>query len=257
MKDHETKSAAGTALAERPADKPATTKTILLVDSAPLFLRFEETILARKEWRIRRATTGAAALDMLEREPADLVVMDHLLPDLQGDHVIRAIRSNAAFRKTSILLVTARTDDGVVERCMAEGCNAFLYKPVSRQVLCAKAEQLLDIAARRHVRTLVRLQVNGDGASQCSFGNTVNLSGGGMLVETGVDLAIGQTMDLRFHLPGDPEPIVVMARAVRLDETQGTHGAWGLVFESVSAEDKRRIEGFVQKAQPEGQRAGV
>ena len=238
----------GTALAEPVATTDCTaTKTLLLLDSVEVFLRFEETILQRRDWRVLRATTGAAALDILSRERVDLLVMDHHLPDLHGEHVIRAIRSNAALRALAILMVTARGDQAVVERCMAEGCNAFLYKPVSRQGLCSKVEQLLSVPARRHVRTLVSLQVESEGHRRAFFGNTVNLSVGGMLVESSMDMAIGDSMGLRFHLPGDQRPVIVLARVVRLTADVSTgQSMWGLSFEHLDEDDRRRIEAFVR-----------
>lgn len=235
------------ALAERcETGRAAGDRTILLLDGAAVFLRFEETLLQRSNWRVLRAGTGADALEILSREHVDLLVLDPHLPDLLGEHVIRAIRSTPEMRTMAILMVTAMGRQDAVEGCMAEGCNALLYKPVSRQTLCATVEQLLSVPARRHVRTLVRLQVEGTEGSRAFFGNTVNLSVGGMLVESTTDMAAGECMDLRFHLPGDADPVVVLARVLRVQEaSMSESAAFALAFEHLEERDRRRIEAFV------------
>jgi CheY-like chemotaxis protein len=247
QRTHSTTGGASAVIEPAPSSSTAATKTILLLDGAAVFLRFEETILQRSEWRILRANTGAQALDTLSREPVDLLVLDPHLPDLLGEHVIRAIRSTPSMSKMAILIVTATGGQDAVEGCMTEGCNALLYKPVSRQTLCATVEQLLGVAARRHVRTLVRLRVEGADGSKAFFGNTVNLSVGGMLIESTTDMDAGKSIDLRFHLPGDSEPVIVMARVLRVHEAAGNQSAaFALTFEHLEDEDRRRIETFVQ-----------
>ena len=245
----------GTAVAERPAEGEAiATKTILLLDSAAVFLRFEETVLQRSGWRILRASTGAQALDILGRGHVDLLVMDPHLPDLLGEHVIRAIRSMPAMRTMAILMVTASGQQGTVERCLAEGCSAILFKPVSRRTLCATVEQLLSIPARRHLRTLVRLQVEGAEGNRAFFGNTVNLSAGGMLVESPTEVIEGDRLDLRFQLPGDPDPVVVTASVVRVQgELASGHSTFGLTFEHLEDSDRRRIDAFVRASAAEAE----
>ena len=245
---------AATALAEPPATDPAV-KTILLLDSVEVFLRFEETILRRRDWRVLTACSGSEALDILGREKVDLLVMDHQLPDVLGEHVIRAAKSNPDLRGMAILMVTAKGDQETVERCMGEGCDGFLYKTVSRQALGAKVEQLLMVPARRHVRTLVRLSVAREGGRQACFGNTINLSAGGMMVETPVPMAVGDCMELRFHLPGDARPVVVMARVVRECTAEIGQPAWGIQFERLEEDDRARIEDFVRCAEAARARA--
>lgn len=233
--------APGTHASPEAREAPAT-KTILLLDAARLFLQFEETVLQRREWTLLTATTGAEALAIVRSRSVDLLVMDHALPDMTGADVVRVLRLDRETRGVPVLVVTAR---GGVEALLESGCSAVLHKPVSRQALCEKVEGLLAVQARRHLRTMVRLRVDARHDATFFFGSTVNLSSGGMLLESPLDLGVGERVDLRFQLPGDPEPLIVRARAVR---TLGDGAAplHGLEFEDLAAHERERIETFVR-----------
>jgi len=239
----------GTALLEPPVESveaAAAVRTILLVDGVRLFLKLEETLLARREHRLLTATSGAQALAISAREKLDLVVLDYVLPDLPGEEVIRAIRMDPTNAKTPILLVTARGLREHVDRCLQAGCNSFLFKPVTGADLQVRVRELLDVPMRRHVRTLVRLNVGAETGERFFFGTTINLSESGVLLETDSDLALGDQVDLRFFLPGDDRPVVTGSRIVRraAGMEPGTR-AFGILFVGLSEQDKRRIRQYV------------
>lgn len=241
------------AVLERSASESSDLRTILLLDPVTLFLRLEETILERREWRIHSARKAEEALDILDREHVDLLVMDHALPDAAGEDLIRAVRANPRTRATGILVLTARGSRPSVEACLEAGANGVLFKPVSRQDLCARVEDLLYVAARRHVRTLVRLNVDASAGGGAVFGSTINVSAGGMLVEFPEPVERGVVFDVRFALPGDLEPIAVRARVVRVTSAGGDgHHAVGLAFEGIPEAERARIEAFVTSNRSDG-----
>jgi CheY-like chemotaxis protein len=239
----------GTAVLQAQPEAPAetTTKRILLLDGVRLFLQLEQTLLQRSDYELFTATSGAEALEIVERERLDLVLLDYVLPDTTGDEVVRRIRSDERNGEAGIVIVTARGMREHVDKCMAAGCSAFLYKPVTRTSLCARVQDMLQVPARRHVRTLVRLQVNARNRERFFFGNTVNLSESGMLLETPLDLSLGETMSIRFFLPGEDEAVACTARVTRRTPTQRPgNWAYGLSFEELGDDSRTRICGFVQ-----------
>lgn len=227
-------------------------RSILLVDQAALFLHFEETLLRRKGWRFRRATRGDEALALLKAERFDLVIMDCALPDMAGEDVVKRIRANPATADgTPVLIVTARGMRHDVDACIAAGCSGILFKPVSKAALCDRVQELLRVPARRYVRTLVRLQVDALGTGRFLFGHTVNLSASGMLLQTEANMEVGESLDLRFFLPGDTASIATRATVVRCAEVPGAGArAYGLTFEALSPDDLARIDSFVDSRTP-------
>jgi CheY-like chemotaxis protein len=240
-----------TAACNRDGSTSTGTKTILLLDGAKLFLRFEETILQRRDWRLLSANSAQEALDILDGECPELVVMDHLLPDMNGAELVRRIRAHRATQGTPILLLSARGSESAVAECMAAGANAFLFKPVLRQTLCGLVEELLHVEARRHLRTMVRLQVDARRDSSFFFGQTVNLSAGGMLVESTRPLGLDDEIDVRFQVPACPEPFVTRARVVRCDDPSG--GTWTAGVEFIGLGETQRVllDAFVRQSRSE------
>jgi CheY-like chemotaxis protein len=247
-----------TALLEGPATAEDTgTKKILLLDGVRLFLQLEQTLLQRSDYQLFAATTGAEALEILERESLDLVLLDYVLPDMTGDEIVRRIRSSERNSEAGIVIVTARGMRDHVDKCMAAGCSAFLYKPVTRTTLCSHVQDMLRVPARRHVRTLVRLQVNARNRERFFFGNTVNLSESGLLLETPLELSMGETMSLRFFLPGEEEAVACRARVTRRTPTDRPgEWAYGLSFEELGAGGRERVAGFVQAQEIVGDQVG-
>lgn len=238
-----------TALLEAPGREPTgqEMKKILLLDGVRLFLQLEQTLLQRSDYQLFAATTGAEALEIAGREKLDLVLLDYVLPDMTGDQVVRALRRDERNADVGVVVVTARGMREHVDKCMAAGCSDFLYKPVTRTTLCSRVQDLLRVPTRRHVRTLVRLQVNARNRERFFFGNTVNLSESGMLLESPLDLALGESMSLRFFLPGEEEAVACTARVTRRSPTE-REGEWayGLSFDRVEDAARKRIAGFVE-----------
>ena len=94
----------------------------------------------------------------------------------------------------------------------------------------------------------MRLGIESNGTQRAQFGHTVNLSAGGMLVESSSGMAMGDCIDLRFHLPGDPNPVAVMARVVRAPAPGAAVGQWGLSFERLDDGDRKRLNAFVSSS---------
>ena len=99
--------------------------------------------LGLEGWDILEAADGQAALDLLRREPVDLVVLDIMLPMLDGITVLRAMRRDGPNSDTPVLLLTARREESDKVLGLDSGADDYLTKPFGVRELVARARALL------------------------------------------------------------------------------------------------------------------
>ena len=114
---------------------------ILIVDDHEGMRTLLTTILARfGAARIRQAASGAAALAMLEAEPAALILTDHMMPEMDGIALTERVRARDS--KARIIMITGRAEPRYAEAAAAAGANAVLVKPVSPRSLIEAIERV-------------------------------------------------------------------------------------------------------------------
>ncbi|WP_267291016.1 response regulator [Mycobacterium hackensackense] len=126
------------------ATDEAAAVTILAVDDAPANLRLLEAVLTPHGYRIVTAASGAEALDILSRENIDLVLLDVVMPEMDGHEVCRRIR---AVPSTEFLPVVMITASGGEQRLTAleSGADDFVSKPFDQSELLARVASLARI----------------------------------------------------------------------------------------------------------------
>jgi two-component system, OmpR family, KDP operon response regulator KdpE len=116
---------------------------ILVVDDEPAIVRFLRTGLTSHGYSVMTAGTGRAALDMLEREPANLVVLDLGLPDMDGLDVITSLRASNSM--IPIIVLSSRGEERSKVEALELGADDYLAKPFGMDELIARVR-----VAQRH-----------------------------------------------------------------------------------------------------------
>ena len=125
------------------ADNPP--HTILLVEDEPPVRRFTKRILSSESVRILTTGSGARALQIAERTPVDLVILDVKLPDVDGTEVLRRLRDLDA--DVAVIMVTGYGSAGTVRAAMELGAFDYLTKPFSNEEMSRVVREAL--ASRR------------------------------------------------------------------------------------------------------------
>jgi DNA-binding response OmpR family regulator len=99
--------------------------------------------LSLEGWDVLEAATGQDALDQLRASPVDLVVLDIMLPGLDGITVLRAMRRGGPNAGTPVLLLTARRDESDKVLGLESGADDYLTKPFGVRELVARAHALM------------------------------------------------------------------------------------------------------------------
>ena len=116
---------------------------ILIVDDEPNIVISLEYLMKREGWETSVAADGEAALSTLEKSPPDLVILDVMLPRMNGFEVCRRIRAEARWRALRILMLTAKGRETEVEKGLGLGADAYVTKPFSTKDLVAQIRGLL------------------------------------------------------------------------------------------------------------------
>jgi CheY-like chemotaxis protein len=108
---------------------------ILVVDDTPANIKILADLL-RKDYLLSVATSGADALQIAGSEDQpDLVLLDIMMPEMDGYETTRAIRQLEAFANLPIIAVTAKAMRGDRQKCLEAGASDYIAKPVDREQL--------------------------------------------------------------------------------------------------------------------------
>jgi CheY-like chemotaxis protein len=129
-------------------------KTILIVDDEFGVLEVLEFILSDAGYRVVSALNGQEALARLEETRPDLAIVDFMMPILDGNGVIKAIRSDERLRDIPIILASALPEATIKERC--DGFNTFLRKPYKTEQLMEEISRLVDHSASNSTPEIAR-----------------------------------------------------------------------------------------------------
>jgi DNA-binding response OmpR family regulator len=128
-------------------------ETILVVDDEPAIVQVIRDRLEREGYRVRAVGDGGSALAAVEQEWPDLMILDLMLPDLDGFEVLRRLRGtsgDAAGGSLPVIVLTARDDDVDVVVGLELGADDYVVKPFNPRELAARVRAVL----RRRIEAL-------------------------------------------------------------------------------------------------------
>src|SRR5450830_1837575 len=139
-------------------DKPV----ILVVDDQPQNIELLEAYLVPQDYEIITAANGAEALGKISGNQIDLVLLDVMMPGMDGFEVTRRVRQDNTQRMLPIILVTAlrETEDRV--KGIEAGCDDFLSKPVDKIELLARVRSLLKVKAYNDLMSNYRKELESE-----------------------------------------------------------------------------------------------
>jgi CheY-like chemotaxis protein/signal transduction histidine kinase/HAMP domain-containing protein len=118
------------------SDEDLVGRTALLVDDDPRNVFALSSALERRGMKVLTATTGAEAIEIMEETPSlAIVLMDIMMPEMDGYQTIEKIRQNEAYRRLPIIALTAKAMKGDREKCLQAGASDYLAKPVNTEQL--------------------------------------------------------------------------------------------------------------------------
>jgi HAMP domain-containing protein/CheY-like chemotaxis protein/signal transduction histidine kinase len=118
------------------SDEDLVDRTVLLVDDDARNIFALSSVLERRGMRVLTATTGKEAIKLIEsKNDIAIVLMDIMMPEMDGYQTMEQIRKNADFRRLPIIALTAKAMKGDREKCLDAGASDYLAKPVNTEQL--------------------------------------------------------------------------------------------------------------------------
>lgn len=136
---------------------------ILVVDDAPANIQTLSASLKEKGYRISVAIHGKQALELMEKLPMDAVLLDVVMPELDGFGVLKCMKENAATQHIPVIMISAQDELENVIRCIEMGAEDYLPKPFNPTLLHARIGACLEKKTLRdteqeHLRTIEETQ---------------------------------------------------------------------------------------------------
>lgn len=139
-------------------DKPQ----ILVVDDEPDILEFVKYNLQKEGFRVSIAENGRAGLEEAKRVKPDLIILDIMMPEMDGVEVCRQLRSEPLFDNTVVAFLTARDEDYSQIAALDVGGDDYITKPIRPRVLLSRVNALLRRSGRKDADNGAEIITAGD-----------------------------------------------------------------------------------------------
>jgi CheY-like chemotaxis protein/phosphoribosyl 1,2-cyclic phosphodiesterase len=134
--------------AHTPAAAVAPGARVLIVDDDPVVRRLTMQALQNDGYVLTEAAGGREALELISRQTPDLVILDLVMPELDGMEVLKVLRANPAKASLPVLILTAQTDESTTRAGFDVGATDYLTKPFSSPQLSARVRACLTRGAK-------------------------------------------------------------------------------------------------------------
>ena len=122
-------------------------KKVLLVDDSNTVLMMEKMILAKGPFEIVTARDGLEAIAKSKSEKPDVILLDVMMPNLDGLSACAAIRAEPETAEIPIIMVTTRGEEQSIEAAFRNGCTDYVTKPINGLELLTKLYNLFEVRA--------------------------------------------------------------------------------------------------------------
>jgi DNA-binding response OmpR family regulator len=116
---------------------------ILIADDEPNILLSLEFLMRKSGYDVFIARNGSEAMEIINRDKPQLVVLDIMMPDIDGYQICSYIKSNSELADCKVVFLSAKAKESDIKKGLEIGADAYLTKPFSTRVLMQKIVELL------------------------------------------------------------------------------------------------------------------
>ena len=116
---------------------------ILVVDDDPYILMSLEFLMKKEGYEVKVARNGTEALEIIERDIPGLVLLDIMMPDVDGYEICRYIKKSSRLKNTKVVFVSAKSKESDIQKSYELGASLYITKPFSTRELLKQVKELL------------------------------------------------------------------------------------------------------------------
>lgn len=135
---------------------------VLIVDDEPDILEFLQYNLKKEQFRVYTASNGKDGIDLAVKENPNLIILDIMMPEMDGIEVCRKLREMPQFKNTIITFLTARSEDYTQIAALDYGGDDYITKPIKPGVFISRIKALLRRSERKEVDAGEKVVILGD-----------------------------------------------------------------------------------------------
>jgi two-component system, OmpR family, alkaline phosphatase synthesis response regulator PhoP len=124
---------------------------VLIVDDTETMRLYEQMLLAGQGYEVDVATDGVEALEKIAQWRPDVVLLDIMMPRMDGIECCRKIKADDAMGDVKIVMVTTKSEYEKVKEAFAAGCDDYVTKPIDKNELLSKLQELLRFSRLREI----------------------------------------------------------------------------------------------------------
>jgi CheY-like chemotaxis protein/Tfp pilus assembly protein PilZ len=185
---------------------------ILLADDSKFFRAIESKFLQNAPVEILEATNCAEVHDQILNERPALIYMSFTLPDEGGDKCCSEIKKDPELKAIPIIMVCDQNAEQQPATAQRSGCDACLVKPLDRYTFLQAGRQFLEGIREHRQPSFFRLTFTSGGEDFA--GKCLDISGGGMFIETPAEVPVGTLINMQFKLPDGPVGAIICSGEV-------------------------------------------
>jgi len=185
---------------------------ILLADDSMFFRSIESKFLQKAPVEILEAQNCTDVHAIIRNERPALIYMSFTLPAEGGDDCCRKIKNDPALSSIPIVMVCDQSAEKQPEAAQRSGCDAYLVKPLDRHSFLQVGRKFLAGIREHRQPSFFRLTFAFGGED--FTGKCLDISGGGMFIETPTDVPAGTLINMQFKLPDGPVASIICSGEV-------------------------------------------
>jgi two-component system chemotaxis response regulator CheY len=221
-------------------------KSILVLDDSPFMLTVISDMLKQLDYEVTTIDNAKDACQMVESTRYDMIITDLNMPVMDGLEFTKQVKTYPHYKFVPIVMLSSEGNDEKISKAKEMGISTFLSKPPKEAQL--KTLLQITLSRRRSTRMKVTLEVF-YGKNEMLSGQTVNMSVGGVFVETSSPLSLGEKLKLKLHLPGNNYPVSCQGRVAWVNvPTSPSNIAMppGMGVEFIGLKDERKLQEFLK-----------